>query len=83
MKTPLAVAVALNAAVLFATAAPAQVPATEKCYGIAKAAQNDCQTKGSSCAATSRKDGQADAWLSVPKGTCQKIVGGSLKSSSG
>ncbi len=78
MKTPIAVAVALSAGLLFANAVPAQVPQTEKCFGIAKAGKNDCQTKHSSCAATSHKDAQTDAWLSVPKGTCQKIVGGSL-----
>ena len=48
------------------------------CYGVAKAGKNDCQTASSSCAGTSKKDGQTDAWLSVPKGTCEKIVGGSL-----
>lgn len=83
MKTAFAVAAVLNAAALFAAAVPAsaQSPATEKCFGIAKAGKNDCQTKHSSCAATSRKDAQADAWLSVPKGTCEKIVGGTLTSS--
>ena len=34
----------------------------------------------SACAATATKDGQKDAWLYVPKGTCEKIVGASLKS---
>jgi uncharacterized membrane protein len=83
MKTAFAVAAVLNAAALFAAAIPAnaQTPATEKCYGIAKAGKNDCQTKHSSCAATSKKDAQADAWLTVPKGACEKIVGGTLTSS--
>ena len=83
MKTAFAVACALNAAALFAAALPAsaQSPMTEKCFGVAKAGKNDCQTKHSSCAATAKKDAQADAWLSVPKGTCEKIVGGSLTSS--
>lgn len=53
--------------------------ATEKCYGVAKAGKNDCQTSNSSCAGTAKKDGQKDAWVSVPKGTCDKIVGGSLQ----
>lgn len=53
---------------------------TEKCFGIAKAGKNDCQTATSSCAGTSKKDGQTDAWLAVPTGTCLKIVGGSLES---
>lgn len=51
----------------------------EKCYGVAKAGKNDCQTSHSSCAGTSKKDGDKGAWISVPKGTCEKIVGGSLQ----
>ena len=58
------------------TAADAKM---EKCYGISKAGKNDCQTNSSACAGTATKDGQKDAWLYVPKGTCDKIVGGSLK----
>lgn len=60
--------------------AVAEKPAMEKCYGIVKAGKNDCQTAKSSCAGTSKEDGQKDAWIFVPKGTCDKIVGGSLKS---
>ncbi len=52
----------------------------EKCYGIVKAGKNDCQTSSSACAGTAKKDGQKDAWLYVPKGTCEKIVGGMLAS---
>lgn len=52
----------------------------EKCYGVAKAGKNDCQTSKSACAGTATKDGQKDAWIYVPKGTCDKIVGASLKS---
>ena len=51
----------------------------EKCYGIAKAGKNDCQTANSSCAGTSTADNQSDAWIYVPKGTCEKIVGGNLE----
>lgn len=50
----------------------------EKCYGVVKAGKNDCQTATSSCAGTSSVDGQADAWVFLPKGSCEKIVGGSL-----
>jgi uncharacterized membrane protein len=50
----------------------------EKCYGIAKKAKNDCQTANSSCAGTSKTDRQADAWIYVPTGTCDRIVGASL-----
>jgi uncharacterized membrane protein len=62
-----------------AQAAKDEAPAVEKCYGVAKAGKNDCQTKMSSCAGTSKQDAQKDAWISVPKGTCEKIVGGSLQ----
>ena len=51
----------------------------EKCFGVVKAGKNDCQTAKSACAGTATKDGQKDAWLFVPKGTCEKLVGGSLK----
>ena len=50
----------------------------EKCFGVAKAGKNDCQTAASSCAGTSKRDGQADAWVYLPAGSCGKIVGGSL-----
>ena len=78
MKTTLTIASALGAALLLAAQAQAQAPATEKCYGVAKAGKNDCQTATSSCAGTSKKDHEASAWLTLPKGTCEKIVGGSL-----
>ena len=85
MKSAFTMACVLNAAALFAVAVPAvaQGDSTEKCYGVSRAGKNDCQTRYSSCAATAKKDSQRDAWLSVPKGTCEKIVGGSLTSSQG
>ena len=52
----------------------------EKCYGVVKAGKNDCQTASSACAGTATRDGLKDAWIYVPKGTCDKIVGASLKS---
>ncbi|CDZ79097.1 putative integral membrane protein [Legionella massiliensis] len=51
---------------------------SEKCYGIVKAGMNDCATATASCAGSSTKDKQADAFLFVPKGVCEKISGGSL-----
>ena len=58
-----------------------KTPAMEKCAGIAKAGKNDCQTATSSCAGTAKKDGQKDAFIAVPKGTCDKIVGGAVVAS--
>lgn len=50
----------------------------EKCYGVAKAGQNDCFTAGNSCAGAAKDDAQRDAWIYLPQGTCDKIVAGSL-----
>jgi uncharacterized membrane protein len=54
-------------------------PGTEKCYGVAKAGKNDCGTAKHSCAGQAKTDAAGDEWLTVPKGTCEKLVGGSLK----
>ena len=54
-------------------------PGFEKCYGIVKAGKNDCGTSGHACAGQSTKDGAPDEWIYVPKGMCEKIVGGKLK----
>ena len=77
--TTLTIAAALSAALLLGAAAQAQ-GSIEKCYGVAKAGKNDCQTASSSCAGTSKKDAEASAWVGVPKGTCEKIIGGKLSS---
>ncbi|HQR60910.1 MAG TPA: DUF2282 domain-containing protein [Methylophilaceae bacterium] len=50
----------------------------EKCAGIVKAGKNDCATSTNSCAGTATKDGDKEAWVYVPKGTCSKIVGGTI-----
>jgi uncharacterized membrane protein len=45
--------------------------ATEKCYGVAMAGQNDCAAgPGTTCAGTSTIDYQGNAWKAVPAGTC-------------
>jgi uncharacterized membrane protein len=52
----------------------------EKCYGVAKAGKNDCAAgPGTSCAGTSTRNGQGNAWVFVPKGLCKRLVGGSLE----
>ncbi len=59
------------------TATPAVAADKEKCYGVAKAGKNDCATKTSSCAGTSKVDGQKDAFIMVPKGLCDRLSGSS------
>ena len=58
----------------------AQSAEMEKCYGVSKAGKNDCQTANSSCSGTASADGQDDAFVAVPKGLCDRLVGGSTKS---
>lgn len=63
------------AAGLATTPAAAQKKPMEKCYGVAKAGENDCAAgPGTSCAGTSTRDYQGNAWKLVPKGTCEDIV---------
>ena len=73
----LALALAGSLAAALASAAAAgpltaeQMAGQEKCYGIALAGQNDCAAgAGTTCAGTSTKDYQANAWKAVPAGTC-------------
>ena len=49
----------------------------EKCFGIAKAGQNDCANlSGShSCAGQASTDKVADDWKYVAKGTCHDLGG--------
>lgn len=51
---------------------------SEKCYGIAKAGQNDCKTDLHSCAGQTKAEKDPMSWISVAAGTCEKIAGGSL-----
>jgi uncharacterized membrane protein len=53
----------------------AQMVGKEKCYGVAKAGQNDCKAgPGTTCAGTSKVDYQGNAWSLVAKGTCATIT---------
>ena len=78
VASAMAVAFCLASSTVMAQAGPAPKPEfkAEKCYGVAKAGKNDCQTASSSCAGTSKRDGQIDAWVYIPAGLCTRIVGG-------
>lgn len=57
-----------------ATAPVAAQGAKEKCYGVSLAGKNDCAAgPGTSCAGTSTRDYQGNAWTYVDKGTCTSI----------
>ena len=59
------------------SARAADTAGKEKCFGIAKAGQNDCANlSGShSCAGQSTNDMGADEWKYVAKGTCASMGG--------
>jgi uncharacterized membrane protein len=61
-----------------AVTASAGDDATEKCYGVAKAGKNDCAGAKHACAGQGAKDKDANEWVKLPKGTCERLVGGSL-----
>ncbi|MGF6759130.1 BufA1 family periplasmic bufferin-type metallophore [Paraburkholderia sp. GAS42] len=48
-----------------------------RCFGIAKAGQNDCASKTGvhSCAGESKVDNDKGDFKNVPKGTCKKMGG--------
>ena len=73
--TQFAAAGAAIALVSTAGAAPAaDASAKEKCYGIALAGKNDCAAgAGTTCAGTSKRNYQGNAWKYVAKGTCTAI----------
>jgi uncharacterized membrane protein len=79
MKNQALVSSALAAALSLGLVAQAQAQdkAKEKCYGIAKAGQNDCANlSGShSCAGQAKTDNAADEWKYVAKGSCKSAGG--------
>jgi uncharacterized membrane protein len=69
-----ALAASLSAAPMVASAGEG-----EKCYGVAKAGNNDCAGVTHPCAGQSREDGAADTFIYLPEGTCDKLAGGSTE----
>jgi uncharacterized membrane protein len=69
-------ALALGTAMTIAAApVAAQSADKEKCYGVALKGKNDCKAgAGTTCAGTSVRDHQGNAWSMVPKGTCEKTA---------
>lgn len=71
------IAIGLSAALSVATAEDKKAE-TEKCAGIVKAGMNDCGANGHACAGKAAKDSEAGEWITLPKGTCEKITGGTV-----
>ena len=47
----------------------------EQCAGIVKAGKNDCATSTNDCHGHVTSNANTEAWIYVPKGTCDRIVG--------
>lgn len=80
MKTNQLVSSAVAAALalgLVGQVAAQDKAAKEKCFGIAKAGENDCANlSGShSCAGQAKTDLSVDEWKFVAKGTCKSMSG--------
>ena len=60
-----------------ASAADEKSSTKEKCFGIAKAGQNDCANVSGthSCAGQNKVDNGPDEWKYVAKGSCAKLGG--------
>ena len=71
-------ALALASFAAAASAGPVTQPGgSEKCYGVAKAAKNDCAAGVHSCAGQSTKSMDKASFVYLPKGACEKLAGGS------
>jgi uncharacterized membrane protein len=86
MNTKTAILAAAIGMVAFAgpaafAAEDGKADATEKCYGVAKAGKNDCAGAAHACSGQSKKDADTREWVKLPKGTCERLVGGKLTAS--
>ena len=50
----------------------------EKCYGVVKSGKNDCAGPAHACAGQAKADSGSKEFLTLPKGTCARLAGGSL-----
>ena len=79
MRNAIFVASALAMALSMTSVPTAKAQETEQCFGVAKAGKNDCKAGSHDCAAQSTADADPQSFVVVPKGTCEKIAGGSLQ----
>jgi uncharacterized membrane protein len=63
------------AAAAHPAAAEDQSAERQKCYGVAKAGQNDCSTAKHSCAGQAKRDRDPADWKYMAPEACQKAGG--------
>jgi len=75
ISSAMMVAAAFTAALASVDTAIATGTDQEKCYGVSLKGKNDCAAgPGTTCAGSSTKNYQGNAWKYVAKGTCTAIV---------
>ena len=68
-------ALSAGAAIAQTNMPDAKAGAKERCYGVSLAGKNDCAAgPGTSCAGSSVRDHQGNAWTYVSKGSCEKTT---------
>jgi len=80
-----AAAASLMSLAMLSSPALAQNAAKEKCYGIAKAGQNDCANLAGthSCAGQAKVDNDKGEWKYVAAGTCKQMNGLTMEEAKG
>jgi len=61
--------------VAFVSSAVADDSDKEQCAGIIKAGKNDCATMTNQCHGHVTTDSSPEAWIYLPKGTCERLTG--------
>ena len=75
IRTAFASLLALGVGTLSSQVLAAANVEKEKCAGVVKAGENDCATSKNQCHGHVAIDADSEAWIELPKGTCDKIVG--------
>jgi uncharacterized membrane protein len=79
LKAAMSGVIALGAASFSVAAFAADEHAgEEQCAGVVKAGKNDCATARNACHGHVETNADPMAWIYVPKGTCERIVGAHL-----
>lgn len=77
-STAFSALIALSMGILSANVVAGK-PGFEKCQGLVKAGMNDCGTAKHACAGMAKVDKDPEEWIYVPKGTCEKMAGTTVK----
>jgi len=77
MNKKIVASVALAAVMATVMVPAAHAGGKDKCYGVAKAGQNDCSNLAGthSCAGQSKVDNDPGEWKLVAKGSCKDLGG--------